>query len=79
MELVAAVSPDLDQTGAFENGKMLGDRLPRRAEPMVRYQTATNLEERLTIALREFVQNRPPCGVRQGSEYILVQEASIGK
>ena len=46
---------------------------------MVRHQPAANLEERLTIALGEFVEDGPPCGVRQGPEYIVADDVSIGK
>lgn len=46
---------------------------------MFRYQPATYLKERLTVALRQFVENGPPCSVGQGSEHILVHEVSIGK
>src|SRR5690348_14691054 len=68
MELVPALLPRPDQAGGLEHVEVLRDRLPRQAEPVVGQQPPAQLEERLTVAVSELVEDRAARGSRQGLE-----------
>lgn len=50
-----------DESNRLQHGEMLGDRLPGEIEVMLHRQTNADLVERLTIAIAQLVENRPPC------------------
>ncbi|HVT99044.1 MAG TPA: hypothetical protein VHE33_16180 [Acidobacteriaceae bacterium] len=61
VELVAALARRRDQACLFEHFQMLRDGLARRCDAMLHRQARAQLEQRLPVALRQLVQNRPPC------------------
>ena len=67
MELVPAVPARLDQAGLLEHVEVLRDRLAGHAQP-VRGQPAAQLEERLTVAVGQLVEDGAPGGRGQGVE-----------
>jgi hypothetical protein len=77
VELVPAVAFDPDQTGTLEHVEMLGDRLPRRVDPVLHQQATTELEQRLTVAVGQLIEDGPPRGIGKGLEN--VQMRIIGK
>src|SRR5262249_16288209 len=64
MELAPALPSGGQETGRFEDVEVLGDRLPRQPEPVLRRQSTAQLEQRLAVPLLQFVEDRPPgrCG-----------------
>src|SRR5258705_12971664 len=63
MELVPPVSFCDHEAGRLELIEVLGDRLSRRAEPVLHHQPRAELEQCLTVSLAELIEDRPPCGV----------------
>jgi hypothetical protein len=56
---------------------MLGNRLARRVDPVLHQQATTELEQGLTVAFGQLVEDGPPGGIGKGLEY--VQTQIIGK
>jgi hypothetical protein len=77
VELVPAFAFDPNQTGGLEHLEVLGDRLARRVDPVLHQQATTELEQRLTVAFGQLIEDGPPGGIGKGLEY--VQVAMIGK
>src|SRR3954453_19840158 len=57
---------------------MLRDRLPCRAQAMLHDQPRADLEERLTVAVGELIENCPPRRIGDGAENVS-QARMIGK
>ena len=57
---------------------MLGDGLPRRAEPVPGDQPGAQLEQRLAVPFLELVEDRAPGRVREGLEHV-AHGLNIGK
>ena len=78
VELVPAVAFDRHhEAGALEHVEMLRDRLARRVDPVLHQQARTELEQRLTIALGQLIEDGPPGWIGKGLED--VQAPMIGK
>ncbi len=61
VELVAALAPRGDQPRGLEHLDMLRERLPGQREPVVHREAAAQLEERLPVALAQFIEDGSPC------------------
>ena len=57
-----------DQPGPLQQGQVLRDGLPGRADAVPHGQPATDLEQRLPVPLRQLVQDDPPGRVGQRPE-----------
>lgn len=57
---------------------MLGDRLPRRCDAVPHRQTAAQLEQALSVALGQLIEDEPPRRVGEGLVDVS-HRASIGK
>ena len=68
MELVPAFAPRADQAGPLEHVEVLRDRLPGQPEAMLHRQPRAELEERLTVAVSELVEDRPARGRGESME-----------
>ncbi|MDA0168199.1 hypothetical protein OJ998_03805 [Solirubrobacter taibaiensis] len=67
VELVSAVPARLDQAGLLEHVEVLRDRLARHAQPF-RGEPAAQLEERLTAAVAQLVEDGAPGRRGEGVE-----------
>ena len=67
MELVPPVSFRDHEAGRLELVEVLGDRLPCRAEPMLHHHPRADFEQCLAVSFAELIEDRPPCGVSEGS------------
>jgi uncharacterized protein YdhG (YjbR/CyaY superfamily) len=67
---VATFPTSTDQAGTLEDVEVLRDRLARRSKSVFHGQARTDLEECLTVAFDQLIQDRPPCGIGQGFEDI---------
>ena len=77
VELVPAFAFDPNQTGGLEHLEVLRDRLTRRVDPVLHQQATTELEQGLTVALGQLIEDRPPGGIGKSLEH--VQNDKIGK
>src|SRR5947207_2194654 len=68
VELVPALAAGLDHTRGLQDVEVLGDRLPRRAKPVLDRQTRADLKERLPVPVGQLVEDRAARGVGQGLE-----------
>ncbi len=59
MQLVLALPNRREQTRRFQYFQVLRDRLSRESEPMLHGQTRAQLEQSLTVAFHQFVENGP--------------------
>src|SRR5215218_5519430 len=60
VELVPALPPGPHQPRRLQDVEVLGDRLPRRAQPVLGREPGAELEQRLPVPLAELVEDRPP-------------------
>ena len=74
MELVAAVATDADESGVFEDAKVLRDRLSGGAQAVPGRQSRAELEQRLASPLGELVEDLAPGGFRESLEYVTHHE-----
>src|SRR5918995_4655530 len=58
------------ETGGLEHVEVLRDRLPRRAQAVLHDQPRADLEQGLSVALDELVQDRPPRGIGKCLEHV---------
>lgn len=70
VELVPALASGSEQAGLLQYRHVLRDGLPGRADIVLRDETRAQLEQRLTVPVDEFVEDRAPGRVRQGSEQV---------
>jgi hypothetical protein len=70
VELGAALPSRRHESGVDQHVDVLGDRLPRRRDLMLGGEPRAELEERLVVAVSEFVEDRTPGGVRQSLENV---------
>jgi len=59
VDLRSPLPARVNQFGFLEDGEVLGDGLSRQCAAVSHGQTRADLEQRLTIAERQFVQDRP--------------------
>jgi hypothetical protein len=78
VELVAALAPAPDEAGCLQDLEMLRDRLSCHGELVPGRQSGAELEQRLPVPFREFVEDRASRGIRQGLEDV-THGQSIGK
>jgi len=79
VELVPAVAPGLDQASRLQHVQMLRDCLARRTEVVSCRESRADLEERLTVALGQLVEDRPPRWLSQRGIYVSPHSHTIGK
>jgi hypothetical protein len=60
VKLVTSLPLCDNQSSRFEQFEMLRNALPRRGDLMFHCQPGAQLEQRLTVSLKQFVENRPP-------------------
>ena len=65
MELVATLPPCSHETSRLEDVDVLGDRLSGRTHPVLRREPGAELEQRLSVALHELIEDRSACGIGQ--------------
>ena len=70
VELVTAFASSGDDPSGHEDIDVLRHSLSRRRDRMPGRQPRTQLEQRLIVAVSEFVQDRTASGVCQGLEHI---------
>jgi hypothetical protein len=68
VELVATLAAGPDQAGRLQDLQVLRDGLSGRSQAVSHDQPGAELEERLAVALHEFVEDGSPRRVRQGPE-----------
>jgi hypothetical protein len=78
VELVAALPTSGDQSRAFEHIEVLGDGLARGAQSMLGGQGGAQLEQGLSVSLRQLVNERAPGRVGEGLKHV-AHSNSIGK
>src|SRR5690606_34476612 len=71
VELVAAAPLGGYQPRALEHVEMLRDRLPARRDAVLHRQSAADLEQRLLVAIREFIEDRAAGAVAQCVEEVV--------
>lgn len=79
VELVPAVPARGHQTGGRQHIQMLRYRLSARSELVPHGEPRAELEQCLSVAIGQFVEDRPTRGVGQRLEYITAHTHSIGK
>ena len=57
MKLVTTLPLGRDEADVFQHGEMLRDRLACQSEPVFHRQPGAELEQRLAVALLQFVEN----------------------
>lgn len=60
VELVPTLASGPDETCRLQHVEVLRDRLARRTDPVLGYQPCAELEQRLPVALSEFVEDCAP-------------------
>ena len=70
VELVPALASGSEQAGLLQYRHVLRDGLPGRADVVLRDESRAQFEQRLTVPVDEFVEDRAPGRVRQGSEQV---------
>jgi hypothetical protein len=78
VKLVTAFAPAPDESGGLQDIKMLRDRLSRKTELVPARQSRAQLEQGLSLAFGEFVEDLSSRGIRQGLEDV-THGQSIGK
>ncbi len=79
MEFVPALPARRYETGAFEDVKVLGDCLARRAHLMFHREARADFKEGLAVSCAELIEDCPPRRVRQGFEDVTQTAQIIGK
>jgi hypothetical protein len=79
VQLVAAIAPAKHESGRFEHGQVLGDRLACRAESVLGREPRADLEQRLVIALAQLVEDGSAGGIGERFEDIVYGRRMIGK
>ncbi len=70
VQLVLALADCRKQARRFQYFQVLRDCLSRESELMLHGQSCAQLEQRLAVALNQFVENGAACGCRDGLEDI---------
>lgn len=78
VELVSPLFARRDQPGLLQYRQMLGYGLPGQTQLVSTRQADTDLEQGLTVALGQLVENGPPGGIGKGFEDI-THAGIIGK
>src|SRR5262245_13231599 len=78
MKLVAPLAPGRDQPNRFQHVEVLRDRLTGQAQVVLHGQPGAQLEQRLSVAFMQFVENGPTRRRRKRFEDI-GHEGIIGK
>src|SRR5215207_3306459 len=70
VELEPTLPAGAYETGGLEHVEVLRDRLPRRAQAVPHDQPRADLEQGLSVALDELVQDRSPRGIGKCLEHV---------
>ncbi len=70
VELVSPLTVRDDESHCFEYREMLRDRLSRERQPTTHGQAGTELEQRLSVAIMQLVENCSPCRCRKRLEQV---------
>ncbi len=70
MELGASALLCVNQPGGLENAQMLRDGLAGQAQAPLRGESSADLEQRLTVTVGEFVEDRTPRRIVESMEYV---------